>query len=148
MKAKIERLEKSNADLKSKRASDRKKKRNGESGDEVADRVLERQLQDAQTELSECGVQLQELKDIVATYEHKLSLQNTKIGELEGQLQEKTTQNRLDKAKIENLGERLTESKKDVEWYKNLQFRPPTPSGALVHGSASHSLMNVVSPTF
>ena len=109
--------------------------------------MLEQKLLDAQTELEECADELRELKDKVSAYEHKLSVQNTKIGELEGKLQEKTTQNRLDEVKIVNLGERLTESKKEVEWFKNLQFAPPTPSGALVYGSASMSLKNTVSPT-
>jgi len=89
---------------------------------------------------------LQRLKDTVADYEHPLSLRNTKISDLEGQLQEKPTQNRLDEQKIGNLGERLTESKKEVEWFKTQAYAPPTPTGAHVYGSASMSLKNTVSP--
>ena len=147
LKAKIGRLEKSNADLKSKRAEDRKRKRNGESRDEVADKVLERQLRDAQTKLEECAYELQELEDKVGSYEHTLSVQNTEIDELKGKLQEKTTQNRLDAANIGNLETRLGELKAELEWFKNIHHPPPTPSGALVYGSASMSLKNTVSPT-
>ena len=86
------------------------------------------------------------LKDKVGRYEHTLSVQDTEIGELKGKLQEKTTQNRLDAANIGALGDRLRELKAEIEWFKNIHHPPPTPSGALVHGSASHSLMNVVSP--
>ena len=146
LRAKIDNLERINAELKNKLAQYKKKKVNGERGYEAADRELEQKLLDAQTELEECADDLQELKDRVGAHEHQLRLQNTKISDLEGQLQEKTTQNRLDAANIENLRERLTESKKEVEYFKTLQYPPPTPTGAHVYESASMSLKNTVSP--
>ena len=146
LKAKIERLEKSNADLKSKRAQDKKKKRNGESGDEAADRELKKNLLDAQTELGEWADEVQGLKDLVGNREHTISVQNTKIIELEGKLQEKTMQFRMAEVEIKNYGIRVGELKGEIEWFKNVQHPPYTPSGALVYGSASMSLINTQTP--
>ena len=112
----------------------------------MADREVAQKLLAAQTELQDCADELQGLKDTADAYEHKFSVQNTKIGELQGKLQEKTTQNRLDAAEIRNIRDRVGDLKTEVDWFKTRQYPYQTPSGALVYGSASMSLINTVSP--
>jgi len=70
----------------------------------------------------------------------------TTLDENEKKLRESETQNRLDKAKIDALEERVRELKGEVDWFKKLAYPPPTSTGAQVFASGSMSMRNTVSP--
>jgi len=144
---KINKLEKINADLKNKLQQSKKKKGNGENQYESELKVSQQKIHDVQSELSGCRDDLLEAEGAVGEYRRRLSLKEADMRALEDKHREATTQNRLDTAKIKSLEDRLGEYKEEVAWYKNRQHPPPTPLGAHVHGSASHSLKNIGSPT-
>ena len=144
---KIDKLEKINADLKNKLQKSKKKKGNGENEYEFELKVSRQKLHDVQSEHRECLGKLRDQEDIVRDYRLRVSLKEADIREWQDKHRETATQNRLDAAKIQSLEERLGEYKEEVKWYKNLQHPPPTPSGAHVHGSASMSFINMVSPS-
>jgi hypothetical protein len=72
---------------------------------------------------------------------------NTTLEENAAKLRESQTQNRLDKAAIDHLEQRVQELKGEVGWFKNQAFPPPTSTGAQVFASGSMSMRNTsISP--
>ena len=149
MNAKVAKLEKTIADLKTRIGESKKKNSNRDKGIEEAHWVWEQKLTDSETVRSELKDKMQKLEDALGTSAHKVSTMRTTLDENEKKLRESETQNRLDKAKINVLEERVRELKDEVRWFKTQAFPPPTSTGAQVFASGfrSMSMRNTVSPS-
>jgi len=147
MSATVARLEKTIQDQKTRIGELKKKRSNGDKGMEEGHRMWEQQLRDSETVRSELQDKMQGLQHALGTSSHRISILNTTLEENAAKLRESQTQNRLDKAAIDHLEQRVQELKGEVGWFKNQAFPPPTSTGAQVFASGSMSMRNTsISP--
>ena len=144
--AKVEKLERTVTELKTRNGELKKKSHGGKSLEDVV-RVYEMELKEQQTMHSDLTDKMQGLADALGDSQHKLSTLTTTFHEKSDKLRESETQNLLDAAKIKTLEDRVQELKGEVDWFKNQVYPPPASTGAHGFASGSMSVRNTVSPS-